>query len=275
MLRRAWSRPVDAAPLVRRSPRRALLLAALLLAMLFGIARAPRAAHAWLATAPLLPNGSAGGTGSVGTVTGPPASVGIALNDARANTVYAVYSCIPMLPGSFDCVGRNNPSALQQVTVYPRAIAPVAVTLAQVDTFTTDSNGNASHTSFPQAALYPDTPPSIYNVVQIVDVNDPTDSYTSVMLQTPPIPSVGGATTVPQVSVVLALGQPVYVLAAYPGYAFPVAFVAAPGAPFVPTFTVPYGVIGGSPLIYQQGLCPDGLPPTATPGPGGTIFFTC
>jgi hypothetical protein len=208
-------------------------------------------------------------------VSGPPANVGIALSGARPNTVYAVYSCIPMLPGTFDCVGRNNPSALQQVTVYPRAIAPVAVTLAQVDTFTTDSNGNASHTSFPQGALYPDTPASIYNVVQIVDVNDPTDSYTSVMLQSPTMPVVGGALAVPQVAVTLAMGVPVYVLAGFPGYAFPVGFVAAPGAPFVSNFYFPGGVIGGSPLLYQQGLCPSGLPPRATPGLGGSIVFTC
>lgn len=271
MLPRARSRPVNAAPMLRRLP----LLAAVLLVLLLGIARAPRAAHAWLASAPLLPNGSAGGSGSAGTVSGPPASVGIALNGARANTVYAVYSCIPMLPGTFDCVGRNNPPALQQVTVFPKAIAPVAVTLAQVDTFTTDGNGNASHSSYPQAALYPDTPASIYNVVQIVDVNDPTDSYTSVMLQAPTIPVVGGASAFPQVSVTLALGVPVYVFAAFPGYAFPVAFFGSPSAPFVSTFFLPAGAIGGSPLAYQQGLCPSGLPPRATSLGNGTIVFTC
>jgi hypothetical protein len=260
----------------RGLPRRALLAGLLLLALLLaGYAQTPRAAHAWLASAALLPNGSAAGNGSAGTVSGPPASVGIALNGARPNTVYAVYSCIPMFPGTFDCVGRNNPPALQQVTVFPQAIAPVSVTLAQADTFTTDPNGNASHSSPLQAALYPDTPASIYNVVQIIDVNDPSDSYTAVMIQAPTRPVVGGASAVPQVGIGLALGVPVYVLAAYPGYAFPVGFIAAPGAPFVPTFTLPFGAIGGAPLLYQQGLCPNGAPPTAINGGNGQIFFSC
>lgn len=268
------------ATLVRPSLARRTLLPALLLLtlLLAGYARAPRVAHAWLASAPLLPNGSAGGSGSASTISGPPSSVGISLVGARPNTVYAVYSCIPMFPGTFDCVGRNNPPALQQVTVYPKAIAPVAVTLAQADTLTTDPSGTASHNTVLQGSLFPDTPASIYNVVQLVDINDFSDSYTAVMLQTPVQPVVGGPSLVPQASIVLALGVPVYILAGFPGYAFPVGFVAVPGAPFVSVFTLPAGAVGGSPQLYQQGLCPNtGRPPTATnAGTGsGQIYFGC
>jgi hypothetical protein len=249
----------------------------MLLACAFALvtARVPGVARAWTANGPLLPNGSATGSGTASTVTGPPAWVSVTLTGARPNTVYAIYSCIPMLPGTFDCVGRNNPPNLQQVTVYPRAIAPVAVTLAQQDYLTTDGNGNASRAVVLQGALYPDTPASIYNVVQLIDVNDPSDSYTSVMLQTPPPPVATGANAVPQVGVTLALGQPVFVFAAYPGYAFPVAFFTSPLAPFVPFFTVPPGVIGGPPLVFQQGVCPNGQPPVAYNNGAGVITFVC
>lgn len=262
---------------IRPLGRRGALLAVLLVcsALLGGFARAPHASLAFLATAPLLPSGSATGSGSAGTISGPPASIGIALNGARPNTVYAVYSCIPMLPGTFDCVGRNNPPALQQVTVYPKALAPIGVTLAQQDTLATDANGNASHGTNLQSVLYPDTPASIYNVVQLVDLADPTDSYTAVTLQTPVPPVAGGANNVPAVGITLLLGQPVYVLAAYPGYAFPVAITTLSGAPFLSYYTLPYGAAGGFPVGFNQGLCPNGHAPTAYPQPNGTIFFSC
>jgi len=259
----------------RHQARTALIAVALACALIAAAARMPGVARAWVASGPLLPNGSATGSGSATTVSGPPASLYLTLTGARPNTVYAIYSCIPMLPGSFDCVGRNNPPRLQQVTVYPAAIAPVAVTLAQQDYLTTDGRGTASRAIVLQGALYPDTPASIYNVVQLINVNDPTDSYTGVMLQSPPPPVATGANAVPQVGVSLVLGQPVYVFAAYPGYAFPVAFFTTPTVPFVPFFAVPPGVIGGAPLIFQQGVCPNGQPPIAYNNGAGVITFVC
>ncbi|MHB8575354.1 MAG: hypothetical protein ACYDCQ_08485 [Dehalococcoidia bacterium] len=262
---------VDSCPRPRRFAAAAivLLVAALL-------ARAPHAALAFSASGPVLSNGSGAGIGSTTTNSGPGASVSVSLQGAKANATYAVYACISLVTGGFDCIGRNNPPAFSQIFVAPKALAPITVTLVQQGALTTDANGNGSTIVSLQALLLPDTAASIYNVVQLVNQADMTDSYTGLDLQAPVQP-VAGTNGFFFPSVTLALGTPVYIFTQFPGYAYPVAVTTINGLPFVPFFTVPFNTLGLFPFgfTFANGLCPNGAVPVAHAGLGGTIFFSC
>jgi hypothetical protein len=231
---------------------------------------------AWSASAVLTPNpgGTALGSGGATTQSSPNASVTVNLSGAQANAVYAVFSCIALSTGDFDCVGLNIPPAFQQVKVMPRALAPIVVTLVQQGTIQTNDSGNASATIPLQSLLIPDTPRSQYNVVELINTADASDAYTALDLQRPLQP-VAGVSQITPTQITTALGVPVYVFAQFPGYVYPVAITTVNGAPFVPSIVVPGNVFFGTPFGFTQGLCPNGLPPHAVPGPGGQIFFTC
>lgn len=268
--------------LVRRSARRSIGVPALLVALLLLSAGGVQRAAAWSASAALVPNpgGAAQGGGGVTTQSTPNASVTINLGGAQANATYAVFSCIALSTGDFDCVGINIPPAFQQVKVMPRALAPIVVTLLQQGTIETDDNGNASAAIPLQSILLPDTPRSQFNVVELINTANASDAYTALDLQRPLQP-VAGVSQITPTQITTALGVPVYVFAQFPGYVYPVAITTVNGAPFVPSIIVPGNIFGvspfgvGSPFGITQGLCPSGLPPHAVPGPGGQIFFTC
>jgi len=231
-------------------------------------------ALAWSATGTLTPNGSGAGTGFATTTSGPRATVQVTLQNGTPSAIYVVYSCLALVGGDFDCVGRNNPTGLQTVVVAPQALAPVSVGLVQQGTLLVDSSGSGSTTIFLGPLLLPDTPHSIYNVVQVVNQANPTESYTALDLQTPAKP-VAGVTNLPLVTVTTVIGVPVYVLAPFPGYAFPVALTALNGVPFVPFFTIPQTAFFGPSLNFFVGTCPNGLPAAAVTGTGGQFFLVC
>lgn len=256
--------------------RRKLGAIALVAACLLLAAARAQHAFAWSASAVLVPNpgGTALGSGGATTQSTPNASVAVTLSGAQANATYAVFSCIALTTGDFDCVGLNIPPAFQQVKVMPRALAPIVVTLVQQGSIETDANGNASATIPLQSILLPDTPRSQYNVVELINTADASDAYTALDLQRPLLP-VAGVSQITPVAITTALGVPVYVFAQFPGYVYPVAITTVNGAPFVPSIVVPGNVFIGSPFGFTQGLCPGGLPPHAVPGFGGVITFTC
>ncbi len=264
------------------APRRSLsrsrlpaLLAALALLLAGFVLNAPRPALAWLATGTFYSNGSGTGTGGATTISGLQPSVSISITGARPNTSYAVFSCMGLLGGDFSCAGKDLPPALQQIQVAPKAISPVVLTLVQQSTLTTDNFGNGSLTFSPGVALLPDVPHSIYNAVQLVNTGDATDSYTALDIQSPAQPVAGVNSLTPTV-VTTAIGVPVYVLAQFPGYAYPVAITALNGAPFAPSIFVPITVFGGVPFTTTIGLCPaTGRPPVAQTGTNGQIIFLC
>ncbi|HZQ36784.1 MAG TPA: hypothetical protein VFD32_12685 [Dehalococcoidia bacterium] len=257
-------------------PRLPALLAALALLVVAGFAiHSPRPALAWLASGTFYSNGSGTGTGGATTISSPQPSVSISITGARPNSGYAVFSCMALLGGDFSCAGRDLPPALQQIQVAPKALSPVVLTLVQQNTLNTDNFGNGSLTFSPGVALLPDVPHSIYNAVQLVNTADPTDSYTALDLQPPTRPVAGVNTVLPTV-VTTAIGVPVYVLAQFPGYAYPVAITTLNGAPFAPSIFVPITVFGGAPFTTTIGLCPStGQPPVAQPAPNGQIIFLC
>ena len=221
-----------------------------------------------------MPSGIGTGTGSVSTTSGPRATVQVTLQNATPLASYAVFSCLALVGGDFDCVGRNNPTGLQTVVVALQALAPVSVGLVQQGTMQVDSDGSGSTTIFLTPLLLPDTPHSIYNVVQIVNQGNLNESYTALSLQSPAQP-VAGVANLPLVTVTTIIGVPVYVLAPFPGYAFPVALTALNGAPFVPVVTIPQTGFSGLPFNFFVGTCPNGLPPAAVPIAGGQIFLVC
>ena len=247
----------------------ALVVAAL---AAFGL-RAPRPAFAWAAGGALLPNGSAQGFGQATTTSSRAAQVQISLTGARANATYAIFSCLSLFGGDFGCVERTPPT-VQAVNVAPRGIAPVVVTLVDQGTLQTDANGNASMFLPLVSGVYPDMPRSIYNVVQLVDTADATDSYTALDIQ-PPVAPVAGVNAIFPISFSLVLGVPVYVLAQFPGFVYPVAITPLTGYPFVPYLVVPGTVFGGYPFGATVGVCPTGLPPQVQAGPGGILYFVC
>lgn len=257
-------------------PRLPALLAALALLVVAGFAiHAPRPAFAWLATGTFYPNGSGTGSGGATTISGLQPNVSISITGARPNTTYAVFTCVGLLGGDFSCAGRDLPPSLQQIQVAPKAISPVVLTLVQQTTLTTDNFGNGSLTFSLPVALLPDVPHSIYNAVQLVNTGDATDSYTALDIQSPAQPVAGVDSLVPTV-VTTAIGVPVYVLAQFPGYAYPVAITALSGAPFTPSIFVPIAVFSSAPFTTTIGLCPStGRPPVAQPGPNGQIVFLC
>lgn len=257
-------------------PRLPALLAALALLLVAGFTlSSPRTALAWLATGTFHANGSGAGTGGASTISGLQPSVSISITGARPNTNYAVFTCMALLGGDFSCAGRDLPPDLQQIQVAPKAISPVVLTLVQQTTLVTDNFGNGSLTFSPGVALLPDVPHSIYNAVQLVNSTDATDSYTALDIQSPAQP-VAGVNAVAPVAVTTAIGVPVYVLAQFPGYAYPVAITALGGTPFVPSLFVPTTVFGGLPFTTTVGLCPTtGRAPVAQTGPNGQIIFVC
>jgi hypothetical protein len=236
----------------------------------------PRSALAWTASGVLAPNqgSSALGSGGVTATSGANASLQISLAGANPNATYAVFSCLPLTTGDFDCVGLNNPPGFQSVKLMPKALAPIVVTLVQQGTVRTDDNGNTTATIPLTSVLLPDTPRSQYNVVELINTGDATDAYTALNLLRP-IQPVAGVVSINPTTVTTAIGVPVYVLAQFPGYVYPVAITTLNGVQFVPQIVVPTNVFFGSPFTFTQGLCPGGLPPHAVPGPGGVIFFTC
>lgn len=250
-----------------------LLTGLVALACVLGLSRS-RPALAFSASGPLLANGTGTGTGSATTTSGPSATVQVSLQNATPAAIYAIYSCLALTGGDFDCTGKNNPPALQTVAVAPKALAPISVNLVQQGTVQTDSSGNGNATIFLTPQLLPDTPHSIYNVVQLINLNNPTDSFTALDLQAPAQPVVG-VLNIPAVTVTTVIGVPVYVLAPFPGYAFPVAITTLNGAPFVPSITIPQTVIGGPPLNFIVGRCPNGLPARLQPTFFGQIIILC
>ena len=250
---------------------RAGLLAVALAALVSASGR--HRVFAWSASAPLLPNGSAQGTGFASTTTDVNETVSISLQGARPNATYAIFACVGLISGDFNCTNHNLPSTVQQVVVAPKGIAPVVVTLVQQGTMTVDANGNGSTLLALQQGLYPNTVHSIYNVVQLIDTADGTDSYTALDLQAPTLP-VQGVNPIFPGGIALVLGVPVYVFAQFPGYVFPVAITTISGYPFFPFYSVPIGFFG-SPFPLTVGTCPNGLPPHVVSGPFGGLAFSC
>jgi hypothetical protein len=258
-----------------RLSRPLVLLATLALLVGGFMLNSPRPAFAWLASGTFYSNGSGTGTGGATTVTGPQASISISITGARPNANYAVFTCQPLVGGDFSCAGKDLPPDLQVVQVAPKALNPVVLTLVQDYSLVTDGFGNGSATFSPGNALLPDVPHSIYNAVQLVNTNDATDSYTALDIQSPAQPIAGVNVPTPTV-LTTAIGVPVYVLAQFPGYAFPVAITALTGSPFVPSLVVPINVFGGLPFATTIGVCPiTGRAPVAQTGPNGQIIFLC
>lgn len=258
------------------TPHRPITAAAILLLMVVAATLRPVGhAVALSATGPLLSNGNGTGTGSVFTtdrVRNP--YVQIFLQGARPSATYAVFACIRLLTGGFDCVGRNNPPGLPQIAVAPRALAPIVVTLAQQGTLAVDDSGAGSQIVPLTGLLLPDTVGSRYNVVQLINTADPTDSYTALNLPTPVQPVAGTNGIVP-VEVDTIIGVPVYVFAQLPGYAFPIGVTALFNAPFLPFFALPFDIFGTGFNSFTNGVCPNtGQPPRAVPANGG-IAFVC
>jgi hypothetical protein len=220
-------------------------------------------------------NGFGAGTGFATTISGTSPSVQLSLQNATPNATYAVFACVALTGGDFDCAGRSNPPSLQQVIVAPRALSPITVNLVQQGTLVVDANGNGGTVVGLLPSLLPDTPHSIYNVVQLVNVNNAADSYTALDLQAPNQP-VAGVFNIAPVAVSTVIGVPVYVLAPFPGYLYPVAITALAGVPFVPLI-----VVNSLPFSATVGVCPNGQPPIAEPaGPGsvplnGEIALFC
>src|SRR4051812_15828220 len=102
------SRPL---PVVRTLRFATLALLAILLAGAFS----PHHAYAWTASGPLLPNGSALGLGSATTYTDGGARIAMSLQGAKSNATYAIFSCIGLFAGDFNCTSRNLPQTVQQV----------------------------------------------------------------------------------------------------------------------------------------------------------------
>ncbi|HLZ69991.1 MAG TPA: hypothetical protein VKV26_08805 [Dehalococcoidia bacterium] len=261
----------------RRRPSRPLAALALLLALLVGgfAVGAPRPALAWLASGTFFANGSGQGTGGATTITGPQANISISLAGAKPNASYAIFTCLPLTGGDFSCAGRNLPPAMQQVQIAPKALAPVVLTLVQQGMLNTDDFGNASLTLSPVSVLLPDLPRSIYNAVHLINTTDATDSYTALDIQSPVQP-IAGVNAFTPAFISTAIGVPVFVLAQFPGYVFPVAITALGGVPFVPVIIVPPTVFGGVPFSTTVGLCPGtGRAPVARPGLNGEIDLFC
>ncbi|GEM_PF-1783843 len=262
----------------RRSPscpRPLAVIAALAVLLAAGLAvGAPRPAHAWLASGTFFPNGNGQGTGGATTITGAQATISISIGGARPNAVYAIFTCLTLTGGDLSCAGKNVPPSLQQVQIAPKALSPVVLTLVQQGTLITDNFGNASITITPFNALLPDLPRSIYNAVDLINTADATDSYTALDIQAPVQPIAGVNAFVP-VTVTTAIGVPVFVLAQFPGFAFPVAITAIGGVPFAPFVTVPTTVFGGVPFSATVGLCPSGRAPVAVSVGSGQIALLC
>jgi hypothetical protein len=276
VLPHAEEAPLDDKSLQRGSHVRVRSLSAalVLLAVVMGVAgSAPGRALAWAVGGPLLPNGSAQGSGYAYTSSSVGATVQVSLQGARPGTTYAIFTCVGLYGGDFNCTNRNLAPAVSQVVVAPKGIAPVVVTLVQQGTLQTDAFGQGSASLSLSQGLYPDMVHSVYNVVQLVDTADASDSYTALNLQAPTPPALG-VNALYGPSVALVLGVPVFVFPQFPGYVFPVAITTVTGAPFFPSFTVPFGFFG-APSGITIGTCPNGQPPQATPGAFGQIVFTC
>ncbi len=239
----------------------AFLIALLVLAALLARGHT-HTALAFSASAPFTPDATGGGSGFATTVSGISPSVQISIQGATPNATYAIFSCLGLTGGDFDCVGRNNPPALQMQVLALRALAPISVGLVQQGSLTVDASGSGSTTIGLIPNLLPDTPHSIFNVVHLANTANPSDAYTALDLQAPLRP-VAGVTTLTPLAVTLVIGVPVYVLAVFPGYAYPVAITALPGAPFVPFFSVPANLIGLAPFSVTVGLCANGSAPVA------------
>jgi hypothetical protein len=219
-----------------------------------------RSALAFTASGQLTPDANGNGSGFTTTISGTAPSVQVSIRGATPDATYAIYSCLPLTGGDFDCVGRNNPPALQMQVLALRALAPITVGLVQQGSITLDSSGAGATTIGLVPGLLPDTPHSIFNVVHLANAANPSDAYTALNLQTPLRP-VAGVTTIAPLAVTTVIGVPVFVLAVFPGYAYPVAITAVPGAPFVPFIFVPSNLIGFSPFSATVGLCANGRPP--------------
>ncbi len=238
-------------------------------------------ALAFTASAPFTPDANGTGTGFATTVSGVTPSVQVSIQGATPNATYAIYACLGLTGGDFDCVGRNNPPVLQMQVLALRALSPISVGLVQQGSLTVDDSGSGSTTIGLIPNLLPDTPHSIFNVVHLANTANPSDAYTALDLQTPLRP-VAGVNTLTPLAVTTVIGVPVYVLAVFPGYAYPVAITAVPGAPFVPFFSVPANLIGFSPFNVTVGLCASGSTPVAQPFPAtlndlvsGRVVLSC
>lgn len=256
--------------------RRLATLAAFVALLAIALAgRSPRPAAAWTASATLIANSPNGGSGSALTISGNVATIQVSLNGARGNANYAIFSCEPLTGGDFDCVGKNKPPDFQLVQIAPKALSPVILTLVQQGTLVTDQFGNGSVSMSMPGILLPDTPHSTFNAVHLVNTTDATDSYTALDLQGRVQPFSGLNTFTP-VGVTTVLGVPVYVLAQFPGYVFPVAITALNGVPFVSFITVPLNVFSaGVPFTATVGLCTNGRPPIAQPLVGSGVVLFC
>ncbi|HEY7294307.1 MAG TPA: hypothetical protein VH916_04655 [Dehalococcoidia bacterium] len=262
----------------RRSASHPRLLAAaavlgVLLVVGFAAGR-PLPARAWTASGTFYPNGNGQGTGGATTTTGPQISINISIGGAQPNAVYAIFTCLALVGGDLSCAGRNVPPTMEQVQIAPKALTPVVLTLVQQGTLNTDNAGRGSITITPAVALLPDLPRSIYNAVDLINTTDATDSYTALNIQTPAQP-VTGVNGLAPLAVTTAIGVPVYVLAQFPGYAFPVAITALGGVPFTPLIAIPVTVFGGVPFAATVGLCPTGRAPVARATASGEIALLC
>jgi len=262
---------------IRRLFSRRLVAAAALIALLAVLltGRTAHSALAWQASATLYPNGSGTGTGAAATFSGAGGSLSVYIVGARPSAVYAVFSCQPLTGGDWDCAGKDNPPDFQQVLVAPKALSPVVLSLIQQGQLVTDPFGNGVANFDIPAALLPDSPHSIYNAVQLINTADATDSYTALTTQAPRQP-IAGVNVIPNLEVSTAINTPVFVLAQFPGYAFPISITTLAGVPFTPTLAVPLNVFAGSPFAATVGLCPNGTAPHAVAVVGsGTVAFLC
>jgi hypothetical protein len=251
----------------------ALILALLAVSAYLSLVPA-RPALAWSASGPLTPTGNGTGSGSVTTTTAGTASVQVSLIGASPSATYAVFSCVLLVLGGFDCVGRNNPPTLQQMVVAPKALTPLVVTLVQQGTLQTDASGGGSSVVSLTPLLLPDTPTSVYNVVELINAADPTDAYIAANLQTPSQATLG-ANSILVNPTALTLGSPTNVYARYPGYLYPFQITALNTVPYNPYLYLPYGVFGSSPYSTTVGTCPNGQAPRAISLPNGTIYLSC
>lgn len=231
-------------------------------------------ALAWSASGTLAPTGNGTGNGAVTTTTGGSASVQISLVGASPSATYAVFSCMLLVTGGFDCVGRNNPPSLQQLVVAPKALQPLVVTLVQQGTLQTDGFGGATGSVTLSPILLPDTPSSVYNVVELVNTADATDAYIGTDIQAPSQLAVG-ANAINVSPTPLALGYPVNLYASYPGYLYPFSITALGSVPYNPYLYLPYGLFGGSPYNATVGACPNGMAPQAIPIANGGFYLSC
>ena len=266
---------MKALALPQSSSRRLATLAAMVALLAIALAgRAPHPASAWAASATLIANSPGGGSGAALTIAGNVVTLQVSLNGARGNANYAIFSCEPLTGGDFDCVGKNKPPDFQLVQIAPKALSPVVMTLVQQGNIVTDQFGNGSVSMSMPGILLPDTPHSTFNAVHLVNTTDATDSYTALDMQARVQP-IAGLNAFTPVGVTTMLGVPVYVLAQFPGYVYPVAITALNGVPFVPFVAVPLNVFAtGVPFTVTTGPCPGGGTALARPG-GGGITFIC